>query len=170
MIEKDTRVTTPILPSVAHIANSSYLLYSSSYTSGHYTLRVFFKQNFLNSFSISILSNNEKILVDPEGMIYASTSSFSSFLTLDTQSTLRLRSNDALSNMLNTEDLHAMIVNEGSEISFTEEVSQNQIRLNFVPLHCSTSETILYYCFARSSSCHSVRFLVSALSWFNPFA
>ena len=73
-------------------------------------------------------------------------------------------------NMLNTEDLHAMIVNEGSDIAFTEEVSQNQIRLKFVPLHCSTSETILYYCFARSSSCHSVRFLVSALSWFNPFA
>lgn len=78
MIEKDTRVTTPILPSVAHIANSSYLLYSSSYTTGHYTLRIFFKQNFLNSFSISILSSNEKILVDPEGMIYASTSLFCS--------------------------------------------------------------------------------------------
>lgn len=76
MIEKDTRTTTPILPSVAHIANSSYLLYSSSYTTGHYTLRIFFKQNFLNSFSISILSSNEKILVDPEGMIYASTSLF----------------------------------------------------------------------------------------------
>ena len=76
MIEKDTRATTPILPSVAHIANSSYLLYSSSYTTGHYTLRIFFKQNFLNSFSISILSSNEKILVDPEGMIYASTSLF----------------------------------------------------------------------------------------------
>lgn len=73
MIEKDTRATTPILPSVAHIADSSYLLYSSSYTTGHYTLRIFFNQNFLNSFSISILSSNEKILVDPEGMIYAST-------------------------------------------------------------------------------------------------
>ena len=71
--------------------------------------------------------------------------------------------------MLNTEDLHAVIVNEGSDIPFTEEVSQNQIRLRFVPLHCSTSETILYYCFARSSVCHSVRFLVSALSWFKPW-
>ena len=70
--------------------------------------------------------------------------------------------------MLNTEDLHVVIVNEGTEISFTEEVSQNQIRLLFTPLHCSTNETILYYCFTRSSSCHSVRFLVSALSWFNP--
>lgn len=76
MIEKDTRATTPILPYVAHIANSSYLLYSYSYTTGHYTLRIFFKQIFLNSFSISILSSNEKILVDPEGMIYASTPLF----------------------------------------------------------------------------------------------
>lgn len=82
MIEKDTRTTTPVFPSVAHIANSSYLLYSSSYTTNHYTLRIFFNQTFLNSIGISILSSNEKILVDPEGMIYASTLSFSASLTV----------------------------------------------------------------------------------------
>ena len=73
MIQKDTKTSTLVVPSVAHFSNSSYLLYGSSYASNHYTLRLLFKQNFLNSISISILSSNEKILVDPEGMIYAST-------------------------------------------------------------------------------------------------
>lgn len=79
MIQKDTKTTTPVIPSVVHISNSSYLLYSSSYASNHYTLRLFFKDSFLNSISISILSSNEKILVDPERMIYASISLFFSF-------------------------------------------------------------------------------------------
>ena len=72
VMDKDTLTTSTYIPSVIFMSDSSYLLRVTEVPAGHYAVRILYDSQFVNSIGIAILSRNERVLVDTEGMIYAS--------------------------------------------------------------------------------------------------
>ena len=73
VMDKDTLTTSTYIPSILFMSDSSYLLRVTGVPAGHYVVRVMYDSQFINSVGIAMLSRNERVIVDTEGMIYAST-------------------------------------------------------------------------------------------------